>query len=109
MNKLTVEDLDLKGKRVLMRVDFNVPLENGRVANDKRIRAALPTIKYITNAEGKLILMSHLGRPKGRRIPELSLEPCVAVLSALLGKKVRFVDDCIGEAVEAAVESLDEG
>jgi phosphoglycerate kinase len=109
MNKLTVEDLDLKGKRVLMRVDFNVPLENGRVANDKRIRAALPTIKYITNAEGKLILMSHLGRPKGRRVPELSLEPCVAVLSALLGKKVRFVDDCIGEAVEAAVESLDEG
>jgi phosphoglycerate kinase len=109
MNKLTVEDLDLKGKRVLMRVDFNVPLENGRVANDKRIRAALPTIKYITNADGKLILMSHLGRPKGKRVPELSLAPCVAILSALLGKKVRFVDDCIGEAVEAAVESLDEG
>ena len=109
MNKLTVEDLNLKGKRVLMRVDFNVPLENGKVADDKRIRAALPTIKYITNAEGKLILMSHLGRPKGRRVPELSLQPCVAVLSALLGKKVRFVDDCIGEAVEAAVESLGEG
>jgi phosphoglycerate kinase len=109
MNKLTVEDLDLKGKRVLMRVDFNVPLENGKVADDKRIRAALPTIKYISNAEGKLILMSHLGRPKGKRVPELSLQPCVAVLSALLGKKVRFVDDCIGEAVEAAVESLGEG
>jgi phosphoglycerate kinase len=108
MNKLTVEDLDLKGKRVLMRVDFNVPLEEGRVANDKRIRAALPTIKYITNAGGKLILMSHLGRPKGRRVPELSLEPCVAVLGALLGRKVRFVDDCVGEAVEAAVESLGE-
>jgi len=109
MNKLTVEDLDLKGRRVLMRVDFNVPLENGKVADDKRIRAALPTIKYITNAEGKLILMSHLGRPKGKRVPELSLQPCVAVLSALLGKKVRFVDDCIGEAVEAAVKSLGEG
>jgi len=109
MNKLTVEDLDLKGKRVLMRVDFNVPLESGKVANDKRIRAALPTIKYITNADGRLILMSHLGRPKGRRLPELSLEPCVAVLSALLGRKVRFIDDCIGEAVEATVESLDEG
>ena len=108
MNKLTVEDLDLKGKRVLMRVDFNVPLEEGRVANDKRIRAALPTIKYITNAGGKLILMSHLGRPKGRCVPELSLEPCVAVLGALLGRKVRFVDDCVGEAVEAAVESLGE-
>jgi phosphoglycerate kinase len=109
MDKLTVEDLNLKGKRVLMRVDFNVPLESGKVANDKRIRAALPTIKYITNAEGKLILMSHLGRPKGRRLPELSLAPCVTVLSALLGKKVKFVDDCIGEAVEAAVESLGEG
>jgi phosphoglycerate kinase len=109
MNKLTIEDLDLKGKRVLMRVDFNVPLEGGRVADDKRIRAALPSIKYITNAGGRLILMSHLGRPAGRRVPELSLKPCVTVLGALLGKKSRFVDDCVGEAVEAAVESLGEG
>lgn len=109
MNKLSVEDLDLKDKRVLMRVDFNVPLENGRVANDQRIRAALPTIKYITNKGGKLILMSHLGRPKGKRLPEMSLKPCVAVLNALLGKKVRFIDDCIGAAVKAAVETLDGG
>ena len=109
MNKLTVEDLDLKGKRVLMRVDFNVPLEHGKVVNDKRIRAALPTIKYITNAAGKLILMSHLGRPKGKRVPELSLMPCVAVLNALLGKKTKFIDDCIGPSVESAVESLDVG
>ena len=109
MNKLSVEDLDLKGKRVLMRVDFNVPLKDGRVADDKRIRAALPTIKYIGNAGGKLILMSHLGRPKGRHLPEMSLKPCVTVLNALLGKKVRFADDCIGEAAEAAVASLDEG
>ena len=109
MGKLTVEDLKLKGKRVLMRVDFNVPLEEGRVANDKRIRAALPTINYVTNNGGKLILMSHLGRPEGKRVPEMSLQPCVTVLNALLGKKVRFVDDCIGEAVEAAVESLGEG
>jgi phosphoglycerate kinase len=109
MNKLSVEDLDLKGKRVLMRVDFNVPLKDGRVADDKRIRAALPTIKYIGNAGGKLILMSHLGRPKGRHLPEMSLRPCVTVLNALLGKKVRFADDCIGEAAEAAVASLDEG
>jgi phosphoglycerate kinase len=108
MNKLTIEDLDLKGKRVLMRVDFNVPLESGRVADDKRIRAALPSIKYITNAGGRLILMSHLGRPGGRRVPELSIEPCVTVLGALLGKKARFVDDCVGEAVEAAVDSLGE-
>jgi phosphoglycerate kinase len=109
MNKLTVEDLDLKGKRVLMRVDFNVPLESGKVANDKRIRAALPTIKYITNAGGQLILMSHLGRPKGKRIPEMSLEPCVTVLNALLGRKVKFVDDCIGETVETAVDNLGGG
>ena len=109
MNKLTVEDLDLKGKRVLMRVDFNVPLESGKVANDQRIRAVLPTIKYITNAGGKLILMSHLGRPKGKRVAGLSLKPCVAVLNELLGKKVGFVDDCIGKTVEAAAESLNEG
>ncbi|MGD9180518.1 MAG: phosphoglycerate kinase [Desulfobacterales bacterium] len=109
MNKLTVEDLDLKGKRVLTRVDFNVPLESGRVANDKRIRAALPTIKYITNAGGTLILMSHLGRPKGKRVPEMSLEPCVTVLNALLGRKVKFIDDCIGEKVETAIDHLNGG
>ncbi|MBT8331702.1 MAG: phosphoglycerate kinase [Deltaproteobacteria bacterium] len=109
MDKLTVEDLDLKGKRVLMRVDFNVPLERGRVVNDKRIRAALPTINTITNHRGKLILMSHLGRPKGQRVPEMSLEPCVTVLNALLGRKTKFVDDCIGTDVNSAVESLGEG
>jgi len=109
MNKLTVEDLDLKGKRVLVRVDFNVPLQGGRVVNDKRIRAALATIKYIVNADGRLILMSHLGRPKGKRIPEMSLAPCVTVLNALLGRKVRFVEDCIGEEVEAAVNNLGGG
>jgi phosphoglycerate kinase len=109
MDKLTVEDLDVKGKRVLMRVDFNVPLESGRVVNDKRIRAALPTINTITNNNGKLILMSHLGRPKGQRVPELSLEPCVTVLNALLGRKVKFVDDCIGPDVDTAIGSLGEG
>jgi phosphoglycerate kinase len=109
MNKLTVEDLNLQGKRVLMRVDFNVPLENGKVANDKRIKAALPTIKYIVKNGGKLILMSHLGRPKGSRVPEMSLKPCVTVLSELLGKDVAFVDDCIGTTVESAVGKLQEG
>ena len=109
MKKLTVEDLDLHGKRILMRVDFNVPLEDGKVANDKRIRAALPTINYIVEKGGKLILMSHLGRPKGSRVSEMSLKPCVAVLSRLLGNDVAFVDDCIGEAVETAANGLNDG
>ena len=109
VKKLTVEDLEINGKRVLMRVDFNVPLEAGKVANDKRIKAALPTIKYIADKGGKLVLMSHLGRPKGSRIPEMSLRPCVAVLSRLLGKEVAFVDDCIGEAVESAAAGLNNG
>ncbi|MGB9440798.1 MAG: phosphoglycerate kinase [Desulfobacterales bacterium] len=109
MKKLTVEDLDLHGKRVLMRVDFNVPLEDGKVANDKRIQAALPTIRYIVEKGGKLILMSHLGRPKGSRVAEMSLKPCVAVLSRLFGKDVTFVDDCIGEAVETAANGLNAG
>ncbi len=109
MNKLTIEDLELNGKRVLMRVDFNVPLENGKVSNDNRIQAALPTIKHIVEKGGRLILMSHLGRPKGERVPEMSLKPCVPVLSALLGKAVDFVEDCIGAEVEAAVAKLSDG
>ena len=109
MAKLTVSDLDVKGRRVLMRVDFNVPLENGQVANDKRLRAAIPTIRYILDRNGKLILMSHLGRPKGKRAPELSLQPCVGALEALLGQPVAFVDDCIGPAAEAAVQKLVDG
>ncbi|HUU28622.1 MAG TPA: phosphoglycerate kinase [archaeon] len=110
MNKLTVKDVALKGKRVLMRVDFNVPLdENQRVTSDKRIRAAVPTIEYILGQGGRLVLMSHLGRPKGQRVPQMSLKPCVEVLSKLIGKKVGFVDDCIGEKVEQAVSSLPNG
>jgi phosphoglycerate kinase len=109
MKKLTIEDIKVDGKRVLMRVDFNVPLEGGKVSNDKRIRAALPTIKYIVANGGKLILMSHLGRPKGQRVAEMSLKPCVSVLSDLLGKPVGFVTDCLGKDVETAVEELDKG
>ena len=90
MAKMTVNDLNVKGKRVLMRVDFNVPLQDGKVANDKRIRAALPTIRHIVENGGRPVLMSHLGRPKGERNPAMSLAPCVPVLSELLGKPVAF-------------------
>ena len=107
MSKKTVKDIPLKGKRVLMRVDFNVPLdEHQNVTSDKRIRAAVPTIEYILTQGGRLVLMSHLGRPKGEKIPEMSLRPCVGVLSGLIGKEVAFVDDCVGPEVEKAVNGL---
>ena len=109
MAKLTIQDLELAGKRVLMRVDFNVPLENGVVANDQRIRAALPSIRYVVDNGGRLILMSHLGRPKGERKVEMSLRPCAQVLGTLLERPVAFVDDCIGPTVTSAVEDLING
>ncbi len=109
MAKLSVTDLEVKGRRVLMRVDFNVPLENGRVANDKRLRAALPTVRHILTHGGRLILMSHLGRPKGKRVPELSLKPCAGALASLLDCPVAFADDCIGPDVEAAAAALADG
>jgi phosphoglycerate kinase len=106
MNKLTIDDLKLKDKRVLVRVDFNVPLnEKKEVADDTRIVESLPTIKKILNDGGKAILMSHLGRPKGKD-PNLSLAPVAKRLEKLLGKPVKFVDDCIGEKVEKAVLEL---
>jgi phosphoglycerate kinase len=109
MKKLTIEDIQVTGKRVLMRVDFNVPLKGDKVANDKRIRASLPSIRYILDHGGRLILMSHLGRPKGQRAPEFSLKPCVPVLQELLDRPVGFVSDCIGKTVEEAVFHLAEG
>jgi len=108
MTKLSVRDLDLKGKRVLMRVDFNVPLEKGVITDDTRIRAALPTIKYIIERGGKLILMSHLGRPKGID-PKLSLKPVSRRLSELLGKEVKMAPDCIGDEVQRMVAEMKEG
>ena len=110
MNKRTVRDVDLAGKRVLVRVDFNVPLDAGAITDDTRIQAALPTIRYIqAQAPKSIILMSHLGRPKSRRVAEMSLAPAAGALSASLGSEVAFVNDCIGSAVTDAIAALPPG
>ncbi len=111
MAKLTVNDCDFKGKKVLIRVDFNVPInkETGEVSDDTRIVAALPTIKYVIENGGKAILVSHLGRPKGEKKPEFSLEPVSKILEKLIGRKVFFADDCIGEEVENKVSKMKNG
>ena len=107
MNKMTIRDIDLSGKRVLVRVDFNVPLAGGRVTDDTRIRAAIPTLRAILDEEPRaIILMSHLGRPKGEPAPAMSLAPVAPALAELLGIEVAFADDCIGESVDAAIEAL---
>ncbi len=106
MNKKTVRDVDVKGKRVLVRVDFNVPLKDGAVADDRRIRAALPTIQYLLDQGGAVVLMSHLGRPKGEPKPEFRMDPVADRLSQLLGKPVTKLDDCVGAGVESAVKAM---
>jgi phosphoglycerate kinase len=109
MAKKTVADVDVKGKRVLMRVDFNVPLDGSRITDDRRIAQALPTIKSVLDRGGRLILMSHLGRPKGGPEPKYSLKPAAERLSQLLNKPVAFAEDCIGPAVEKAASELKDG
>ena len=110
MNKKTVKDIDLKDKRVLMRVDFNVPMDKGVVMDDKRIRASLPTIQYVLDQGASLILMSHLGRPKGIGFEkEFSLKPAADALSKLLNKPVKIASDCIDADVEAMVKVLKPG
>jgi phosphoglycerate kinase len=109
MNKKTVKDIDLKGKRVIMRVDFNVPMADGKVTDDKRIRASLPTIKYILDQGASLILMSHLGRPKGGPSAEFSLKAASEVLAGLLGKPVQMAPDCIGPEVTKMAAALKPG
>ncbi|MGC9330202.1 MAG: phosphoglycerate kinase, partial [Candidatus Hinthialibacter sp.] len=110
MNKKTVDDINPQGKRVLVRVDFNVPLdENRNVTDDTRIRAALPTIKSLMDRGGRVILMSHLGRPKGQVKEEFRLEPAAKKLSELLGKPVSSLKDCIGDGVKAAIGKMQDG
>jgi len=109
MNKKTVKDIDLKGKRVLMRVDFNVPMAEGRVTDDKRIKASLPTIQYVLDQGASLILMSHLGRPKGGPSPEFSLKAASEALAALLGRPVQMAPDCIGPEVTKLAAALKPG
>ncbi|MGB9300870.1 MAG: phosphoglycerate kinase [Anaerolineae bacterium] len=109
MAKKTVRDIAVKGKCVLVRVDFNVPLENGEVADDTRIRAVLPTIRYLLDRGAAVILMSHLGRPKGLVQEDLRLDPVGRRLSELLGQEVAKVDDCVGPEVERATKSLQPG
>jgi len=108
-NKKTVRDIDVKGKRVLVRVDFNVPVKEGKVGDDTRIRAALPTLEYLLQNGAALILCSHLGRPKGQPLPEYSLKPVADYLAQLLGKPVSFAEDCIGPKAEEAAKALKPG
>jgi phosphoglycerate kinase len=107
--KLFVEDLNTAGKRVIVRVDFNVPLKDGKVESDKRLKESLPTINYLRKKEAKVILMSHLGRPDGKRVADMSLRPVADALAALLGVPVAFADDCVGPAAEKAVAALAPG
>ena len=109
LNKKTVEDLEVSGKRVLVRCDFNVPLKDGVITSDKRIVASLPTIKYLIDNNAKVILCSHLGRPKGEFKPEFSLAPVAVRLSELLGKEVKMATDVVGESAQSLAASLNDG
>jgi phosphoglycerate kinase len=106
---MTIDDVKLDGKRALVRVDFNVPMEQGRITDDKRIVESLPTIKKILKDGGIAILMSHFGRPKGKKVPEYSLRPVAERLAALLGTPVKFADDCIGAQTRATIAGLKKG
>lgn len=107
--KQTIRDIDLKGKTVFLRADYNVPIQDGKITDDYRIKKSLPTVKYLLEHDVKLIICSHLGRPKGKVVPELSLFPVAKHLKELLQQDVEFVPDCVGERVEKAAASLQPG
>jgi phosphoglycerate kinase len=109
MSFRTLDQVDLRGKRVLVREDFNVPMQDGKITDDTRLRSAIPTIALLRKAGAKVILISHFDRPKGKRVPSMSLKPIVEPLSKLLGAPVAFADDCIGEVAERAVGFLKPG
>src|SRR5215510_1094644 len=110
MNKMTIRDIDLKGKRVLVRVDFNVPLDGTTITDDTRIRAAVPTLQYILDQKPRaVILMSHLGRPKAKGDADTSLEPVAPALSELLHVPVTFAGDCVGPEAENAIAAVPAG
>src|SRR5262245_34424936 len=107
MRKLFIEDLDVRGRRVLVRVDFNVPLDKaGEITDDRRIRESLPTIRWLMAHGGRTILMSHLGRPDGKRVPEMSLQPVAERLGEFLRKDVPLAPDCIGPRVQSMLQAL---
>jgi phosphoglycerate kinase len=105
----TLKDADLSGKTALVRVDFNVPMEDGKVTDDTRLKAALPTIKLLSDAGAKVVLLAHFDRPKGKRVPEMSLKPVLPALTALVGQPVAWADDCVGEEAAAVVKDLPAG
>jgi phosphoglycerate kinase len=109
MNKKTLKDVDVKGKRVFCRVDFNVPMQDGKITDETRIRAALPTIQYMIEQGAKVILASHLGRPKGKVVEEMRLTPVAVRLSELLGKDVKKADEAYGDSVKALIATMNDG
>jgi len=109
MSKLSIKDLDLKGKRAFVRVDFNVPLKDGKIGDDTRLRGSIPTIQYALDAGATVVLASHLGRPKGKPNPQFSLRPVAKRLAELVGRPVEFVEECIGDDVKGAINRASSG